>query len=106
MDYFVGIHAASPVGALMIELFGKIGGASAHMEAGGIKHPVIIARDIEWALAPGFVRMTHIRNPGAPDPMPREIVVPSGAVLAAIPVEAAPAGPQHAAQQTPPTSLH
>lgn len=105
MEYLVAIDGRSPYGSFLLSLKNKIGGASAWLELMSESHPVIVATDLDWTKLPAFVRMTHIRNPGAPDPQPRELVVPSSCVLAVLPKEP-PATEQPAAQQTPPTSLH
>ena len=105
MKYLVAIDVETPAGALLMSLKGKIGGASSTMDVAGKSHPVIFASQMDWSKLPAFVGMTQIQNPGAPDPMPRELVVPSAAV--AVLAETAPAGTQPpSAQQSPASSLH
>lgn len=105
MEYLVAIDGRSPLGAFFLSLRGKIGGATTHMEANSVMHPVIVATDIDWSLLPAFVRMTHIRNPGTDSPQPVELVVPAASLIAVMP-KADPASQPHGEQQTPPAPLH
>lgn len=100
MEYFVAVDANSPAGLFLLSLKGKIGGASSVIECGLISHPVLVCKDLDWKIHPGFVRMTQIRNPGAPDPQPREIALPSSALLLVAAADATATQPP--ALQTPP----
>lgn len=105
VDYVVVLDAASAIGMFLLMLKGKIGGASDVMQLPGKAHPYILAKDLDWSKLPTFVAMTHIQNPGADDPRPRELVVPATTVLVVLPVER-PAGPQPAEQSQPQGALH
>lgn len=105
MEYFVGIDAASPFGQFLLAEKGKIGGASATVLPGVIEHPVIVCTDMDWSMLPAFVRVTHMRNSSAPDPAPRELVIPASIVLVVAPIQANAQVPS-AAQQLPSSSLH
>lgn len=83
MEYWVAIEAGSPLGKLLMNLRGKIGGATNVVECEGITHPLIVGTDIDWSM-PNFVRLTHHRNPGADNPLARELVVPCSQVLFAM----------------------
>ena len=105
MEYLVAIDGRSPFGAFLLSLKNKIGGASGWLEQANESHPVIVATNLDWSKLPAFVRMTHLRNPGADDQQESELVVPAAVVIAVMP-KAAPATQPAAEQQTPPTSLH
>jgi hypothetical protein len=87
MEYLVILDVDSPIGMFLLSLKGKVGGATDVMALPNRVHPYIIARDLDWSKLPAFVRMTHLRNPGAEDPQPRELVVPAQAVLGVVPHE-------------------
>lgn len=105
MEYLVVIDGHSAVGGWLLQNHNKIGGSSAMLQQGGQAHPVIIATDLDMATAPGFVQMIHVRNPGAPDPLPRRLVVPAAVMLGAWPAEP-PASQQPAQQDKHSSSLH
>jgi hypothetical protein len=105
VDYIVVLDVNSPVGMFMLTLRGKIGGATNVMALPTAAHPCIIARDLDWAKLPAFVRMTQLQDPLAEDRKPRELVVPAAAVLAVIPDEP-PASQQPPEQQKPAAPLH
>ena len=105
MEYLVAVDGNSPIGVFYLASRNKIGGASGWMEQGQTTHPVIVVKDLDWSMLPAFVRMTHIRNPGADDPVERELVLPSSTILAVVPKE--PSTDQGARpQQSPGAPLH
>lgn len=103
MEYLVALDVNSVAGQFVLSMHGKIGGSTATLVCNAITHPVIVATDLEW-FHPNFVRMKHHRNPGAEDPIARELVLPCSAILFATPKEK-PAE-QARGQQENPTSLH
>lgn len=86
-EYFVVLHKDSPFGQLMMETKGKIAGASTTLETKEGSHPVIVCHSLDYSRSPLFVAMVQVRNPGADDPLPREIAVPSASVLAVVEVD-------------------
>lgn len=104
MEYWVLIHAKSTAGAFLLSLLRKIGGATATQECDGIIHPLIVATDLDWSIA-GFLRMTHIQDPGEANPLPRELIVPAASIQLVVP-HVQPANQPNEEQQTPPFSLH
>lgn len=105
MEYVVAIDGRSPLGAFLLSLKNKIGGASGWIEQASESHPVLIATDLDWSMLPAFVRMKHLRNPEAEDKQATELVVPAGVVLAVLP-KAPPATQPPGEQKVPPSSLH
>jgi hypothetical protein len=104
MEFVVVIHADSPIGAFLLSMKDKIGGASGTMDVQGKTHPFIFATDLSWD-AIGVLQMTHLQDPGlSADPKPRRIAIPIAAVLVAL--EKAVVDPPPASQQLPSVSLH
>lgn len=104
MEYWVLIHGHSPAGAYLLSMLRKIGGATATQECDGITHPLIVAIDLDWSIS-GFLRMTHLQDPGEANPLPRELFVPAATVQLVVP-HVKPANQPNEEQQKPPFSLH
>jgi hypothetical protein len=105
MEYWIAVDANSAAGQFLLSLRGKIGGATNVVFCNAITHPLIVATDLDWSLH-GFVRMTHHRNPGAENPLARELVLPSSAILLVTPTEPPAVSEQRGEQTNTPTSLH
>jgi len=106
MEFLVVLDKDSAIGAWMLTVRGKIGGATGVMDiAANVVHPYVIASALDWTKLPAFVGLTHLQNPGADDPRPKELVVPAAVVLAVTPWEK-PASQPPDVQQLQPSPLH
>lgn len=104
-EFFVVISKDSPFGQFLLELRNKIGGASTTMDVGGVSHPVMVCKGLDWSKSLLFVSMIQLRDPGEADPLPREIAVPSSVIL--LVAEAGQTASQKPAEpQASPSHLH
>lgn len=99
MEQVVVIDGASALGAMLLTLNGKVGGASGVLTLNFMNHPAILCTDLDWS-TPGVLQATHLQNPGTGDQAPRRIAIRAQDVLFAHEQSKTPA-PAPATQDKP-----
>lgn len=79
-EHLVVIDAGTPLGAFLLGLKGKIGGATSAVTCAGVEHPLIVCSALDLGSSAPFVRLTHLMDPPAPEPA-QELLVPSKCIL-------------------------
>lgn len=87
-DFLVIIDADSGIGANLLGMLMKIGGASGTANCGAKQHPFIYCNNIDWVSCQPHVKLNHLVNPGQPGAPSRVLIVPASAILfAATPMQ-------------------